>query len=211
AGWDGPPLGGQPLAPARTPRGHDLASALGGHARAVTVTALAYKLARLIGPLHDRILRWSRPGGGGKTRPQNRQKPRLCPGRHLEFARLIREGARAVNATRRASRHPEGRLHHAASNAGETGRSAVRLVYIAEMSAASLSGSVLLRRVLPLVAVVALAAAVTWAAGRGSLSLEALIRHRSVIDAIVHDHAAAAVLAYIGIYIVTVSLSVPGA
>ena len=102
-------------------------------------------------------------------------------------------------------------MHHAASNAGETGRSAVRLVYIAEMSAASLSGSVLLRRVLPLVAVVALAAAVTWAAGRGSLSLEALIRHRSVIDAIVHDHAAAAVLAYIGIYIVTVSLSVPGA
>src|SRR3569833_382134 len=63
-------LGGQPLAPARPPRGGDLASAFGGHARAVTVTALAYKLARLIGPLHDRILRWSRRGWASKRGPK---------------------------------------------------------------------------------------------------------------------------------------------
>lgn len=79
------------------------------------------------------------------------------------------------------------------------------------MSAASPSGSILVRRLLPLVAVVALAAAVYSAAGRGSLSLEALVRHRETIDAFVRDHAAAAVLAYVGIYIVTVALSVPGA
>ena len=45
--------GGKPLASARAPRRHHFASALGGHARAETVTALAYKLARLVGPLHD--------------------------------------------------------------------------------------------------------------------------------------------------------------
>ena len=100
---------------------------------------------------------------------------------------------------------------HAASNAGETGRRAAPLVYIAEMSEASPSGSGLWRRLLPLVLLVAAGAAVFWAAGQGSLSLEALVRHREAIDIFVRDHAVAAVLAYIGIYIVTVALSVPGA
>ncbi|MGN6571315.1 MAG: TVP38/TMEM64 family protein [Pseudolabrys sp.] len=68
-----------------------------------------------------------------------------------------------------------------------------------------------MRRLLPLAAVVAVVAAVYWAAGRGSLSLEALVRHREAIDGFVKAHAAGAVLAYIGIYIVTVALSVPGA
>jgi len=79
------------------------------------------------------------------------------------------------------------------------------------MSAASPSGSALLRRLLPLVLLLVAGAAAYWAAGRGSLSLEALIRHRAVIDGFIRDHAAAAVAAYIGIYIVTVALSVPGA
>lgn len=79
------------------------------------------------------------------------------------------------------------------------------------MSGASRSGSVLAYRLLLLVAVVAVALAVYWLAGRQTLSLDALVRHRAAIDAFVHGHAVAAVLAYIGLYIVTVALSVPGA
>jgi uncharacterized membrane protein YdjX (TVP38/TMEM64 family) len=79
------------------------------------------------------------------------------------------------------------------------------------MSGASPSGSGLIRRLLPLAVVLAAALAVYWFAGRQALSLEALIRHRTVIDAFVHEHAVAALLAYIGIYVVSVALSVPGA
>ncbi|HXD43662.1 MAG TPA: VTT domain-containing protein [Pseudolabrys sp.] len=79
------------------------------------------------------------------------------------------------------------------------------------MSGASPSGSALRRRLLPLAVVLAVAAVVYWAAGRGSLSLETLIRHREAVDAFVRGHAAAALLAYLGIYVVTVALSVPGA
>jgi len=84
-------------------------------------------------------------------------------------------------------------------------------VYIAEMSGASLSGSHLCRRLWPLVAVGAAGAAAYWLAGPQTLSLEALIRHRAEIDAFVMHHGSAAVLAYTAIYIVAVSLSVPGA
>ena len=44
--------GAEPLAAARATRGEHPAAALGRHARAETVTALAHQLARLIGPLH---------------------------------------------------------------------------------------------------------------------------------------------------------------
>ena len=45
-------LRGEPLAALRPARGDDLAAALGGHAGAKAVPALADELARLIGPLH---------------------------------------------------------------------------------------------------------------------------------------------------------------
>lgn len=90
-------------------------------------------------------------------------------------------------------------------------RPAARLVYIAEMSGASPFGSVLVRRLLPLAAVLVAAVAVYCAVGQGSLSLGTLIRHRETVDALVRDHTAAALLGYLGIYIVTVALSVPGA
>ena len=48
-------LGAEPLAPARAPGGDHPAPALGGHAGAETVTALAHQLARLIGPLHGSV------------------------------------------------------------------------------------------------------------------------------------------------------------
>src|SRR2546423_437349 len=44
--------GAEPLAALRAARGKDPTAALGRHARAETVTALAHQLARLIGPLH---------------------------------------------------------------------------------------------------------------------------------------------------------------
>ena len=68
-----PPSGGQPLAPARAPRDEHLAAALGGHAGAESVTALAHQLARLIGPLHVSILRWSRRDGEG---PRQHRPPK---------------------------------------------------------------------------------------------------------------------------------------
>jgi uncharacterized membrane protein YdjX (TVP38/TMEM64 family) len=62
------------------------------------------------------------------------------------------------------------------------------------------------------VAVFVVVAAIIYALlSRGSLSLEALVRHRAMIDGFVAEHRAAAVLTYIVIYIVTVAVSVPGA
>src|SRR5262249_20396081 len=58
-----PPSGGQPLASAPSTRRQHLASALCRHARAKTVTALTYQLARLIGPLHVRISPLAAPWG----------------------------------------------------------------------------------------------------------------------------------------------------
>ena len=69
----------------------------------------------------------------------------------------------------------------------------------------------LVRRLVPLGAVIVLAAIAYWTFGRDALSLEALVRHRADIDAFVTEHRLPAVLAYIGIYVVVVALSVPGA
>ena len=87
------------------------------------------------------------------------------------------------------------------------------LVYRVQMpgSPAADTPSGLTRRLLLLAAVVALALAATWALGRGELSLEALLRHRAEIDAFVTAHGTLAVLAYLGLYIGTVALSLPGA
>jgi len=63
-----------------------------------------------------------------------------------------------------------------------------------------------------IVAVVVLAAVAAYLAfGRGALSLEALVHHREVIGVFVTQHRVLAVLAYIGLYAVAVSLSVPSA
>jgi len=56
--------GAEALAAARAAGGDNLAAALGGHARAKTVTALTHELARLIGPFHGSDLRWSRRNAG---------------------------------------------------------------------------------------------------------------------------------------------------
>jgi uncharacterized membrane protein YdjX (TVP38/TMEM64 family) len=69
----------------------------------------------------------------------------------------------------------------------------------------------LARRLLPLILVGALAVAVYVVAGRSVISLEALIRHRMAIDALVNEHRVLAVLGYVALYITVVALSVPGA
>jgi len=69
----------------------------------------------------------------------------------------------------------------------------------------------LIRRLMPLIALVPLAGLAYYAIGQGGLSLEALVRHRMAIDAFVIEHRVLAVLGYIGLYITAVALSVPGA
>ncbi|HEY5379287.1 MAG TPA: TVP38/TMEM64 family protein [Pseudolabrys sp.] len=66
-------------------------------------------------------------------------------------------------------------------------------------------------RLLLLAIVVILAAAAYYLFGRGELTFEALVRHRMEIGDFVTAHRVLAVLAFIGIYIVAVALSLPGA
>ncbi len=67
------------------------------------------------------------------------------------------------------------------------------------------------RRLIPLLAVVLLAGIAYVGIGYSGLSIEALASHRAAIDAFVTQHRVLAVLAYIGLYVTTVALSVPGA
>ncbi len=69
----------------------------------------------------------------------------------------------------------------------------------------------LARRLLTLAVIVGAATVAYLAFGRGAISLEALLRHRAEFDAFVTQHRLLALLAYVGIYAVTVSLSLPGA
>ncbi len=88
------------------------------------------------------------------------------------------------------------------------------LVYIARMPAspqATTRPRSLIRRLAPLIAIVLLGGLVYYAFGREELSLAALVRHRMAIDAFVTEHRVLAVLAFIGLYITAVALSVPGA
>lgn len=67
------------------------------------------------------------------------------------------------------------------------------------------------RRLLLLALLAGLMAVSFYFYGRGGLSLEDLVRHREAIDAFIRAHDLLAILAFVGIYIVTVALSVPGA
>jgi uncharacterized membrane protein YdjX (TVP38/TMEM64 family) len=69
----------------------------------------------------------------------------------------------------------------------------------------------LIRRLLPLIVAILLGGLACWALGRRGFSLEGLVGHRAAIDAFVTEHRVLAVLTYVGLYIVAVALSVPGA
>jgi uncharacterized membrane protein YdjX (TVP38/TMEM64 family) len=62
-----------------------------------------------------------------------------------------------------------------------------------------------------LMAFVILAGLVYYALGRGELTLEELVGRRDTIDTFVSRHRALAVLSFIGVYILAVALSLPGA
>ena len=68
-----------------------------------------------------------------------------------------------------------------------------------------------MRRLLPLVAVLLFALVAYLIAGDSGISLESLVRHRTTIDAFLSQHRILSVIAFIGIYIVTVAFSLPGA
>ena len=94
------------------------------------------------------------------------------------------------------------------------GRRLAYLVYITRMSATPPSANrprSLTRRLMPLIVVVLLAGAGYFIVRHGGISLDALVRHRVAVDAFVSEHRVLAVLAYIALYIVVVTLSLPGA
>jgi uncharacterized membrane protein YdjX (TVP38/TMEM64 family) len=68
-----------------------------------------------------------------------------------------------------------------------------------------------IRRLLPWLAVGLLAGLAFVAFREGGISLETLVRNREALGAFVAEHRILALLAYVGLYIVTVALSVPGA
>src|ERR1035441_5604550 len=116
-----PPSGGKPLTSARAPCRKHLAPALGGHARAETVTTLAYKLARLIGPLHDEF-----SGGravairASRLPPRSAKKTRIRSDRHAICA-AYKGGARARQCDPRASAPGLLCAGHKGSQGGEIG------------------------------------------------------------------------------------------
>jgi uncharacterized membrane protein YdjX (TVP38/TMEM64 family) len=79
------------------------------------------------------------------------------------------------------------------------------------MSQAAPSTGLPVRRLISLAVLVALAVAAYFTFGRGMISLEALVRHRAAIDGFVAAHRVLAALAYMGIYVAAVALSLPGA
>ena len=76
-------------------------------------------------------------------------------------------------------------------------------------SAPALDSRGIARRILPLAAIIVVVGAAYLASG--GVSLAALVRHRVAIDDFVASHRLLAVLSYMGLYIVIVALSVPGA
>ncbi len=88
------------------------------------------------------------------------------------------------------------------------------LVYIAGMTAAPSSADPprgLLRRLLPLIAILVIAVIAYVVLGRGMISLQSLVGHRAAIAEFVAANRVLALLAYVGLYIAAVALSLPGA
>jgi len=78
-------------------------------------------------------------------------------------------------------------------------------------AAAARSGRLTVGRLAPVVAI-GLVAVVVFAMGwHRQLSLETLVRHRAALDDFVDMHFAAALTAFVAIYVMAVSLSLPGA
>lgn len=68
-----------------------------------------------------------------------------------------------------------------------------------------------LGRLLPLAAVLGLAGLVLAMGWHRELSLETLVRHRTMLEIFVTGHTAAAIAAFVALYVAVVALSIPGA
>jgi uncharacterized membrane protein YdjX (TVP38/TMEM64 family) len=67
------------------------------------------------------------------------------------------------------------------------------------------------RRLLPLAAIAAVTGLVYATGLHRELSLEALVRHRATIDALVESHRLLAIAGYVALYVAATALSIPGA
>jgi uncharacterized membrane protein YdjX (TVP38/TMEM64 family) len=123
---------------------------------------------------------------------------------------LIREGPDSVNATAGTSETAGFSVKTPHKRVMETPFLRPSL-YIGGMSASAPQKSWIIRRLIPLMAIVLLGVAAYFVFGRGLISLEALVRHRATIGAFVTEHQVLAVLAYVALYVTTVALSLPGA
>ena len=90
------------------------------------------------------------------------------------------------------------------------GRIGRAVMYIAGMPGSPPSAG-RLRRLLPLLAFAILVAAAGVAFVRGGFTLGTLVLNRAEILAFVSEHRAEAVLVYVGLYVLVVALSIPGA
>src|SRR6266516_289775 len=75
----------------------------------------------------------------------------------------------------------------------------------------AVAGPLRLRRFLPFAAMVVLMVVILAMGWHRQLSFETLVRHRAGIDAFVAEHYAAAVAAFVALYVAVAALSVPGA
>src|SRR5215211_2268616 len=73
------------------------------------------------------------------------------------------------------------------------------------------SGSLSAAKLLPLAIIIAAAVLIVSMGWHHELSLEALVRHRATLDDLIHRNFPAALGSFIGIYIIAVALSLPGA
>jgi uncharacterized membrane protein YdjX (TVP38/TMEM64 family) len=80
-----------------------------------------------------------------------------------------------------------------------------------DLAASTRARSPGVRRFLPLFVIVLLTIVVYAMGWHRELSLETLVRHRTVIDQFVAEHRLAAIAVFVAIYIAVVALSVPGA
>ena len=129
-------------------------------------------------------------------------KIRKKSGPACDFARLIREGLKPVNAGHLPFKKPHKRLIAPPA--------APRAVYIARMSAPKSSAGRLARRLLPLAAILLVAVVAYFTVDKDALSVS-LVRNLEAIDAFVAEHMVLAVLAYIATYAAAVTVSFPGA
>src|SRR5262245_22249489 len=226
--------GAEPLASARAARGNHLAAAFGRHPGAEAVAALAHQIARLKGPLHGSFSAGIAPPRG--VGPGPRIHPGFGGFAECSNSRAYTAGRRYSALRRPPRRHKRVSTPHKAVKAPFRRSRSAKIVptcagacrrrmspwpdYALEptmsddkhpSSAAASAGhsKFPLRRLVPLIIVVA-ASAVVFAMGwQRQLSFESLVRHHEALRAFITAHEVSALVAYVALYIAAVALSIP--